>query len=340
LLKLGLAAGTSGDSIQACVARARSIEAAGLDFLTYGDSQAVFRDCYAVLTACALSTERIELGPMVTNPVTRLPIVSAGAMATLDEVSHGRAFMAIGTGASSVANAAIPRAKPKELAAALGVFRSAFRAAPGPHFGPAPDEEIVSIGWARRQVPVAVHASGPLGMTVAAHWGDAVLLRLGDVGLEHLAARIADIRTLHGEGPRAGAPFDVWVYAPAAIGDERRRARLSGIVSARAVTLKPEECPPDMLDAHQRYVAGYDYRFHASTIEPHNVDLLRTLGIADYMADRFSLSGDGAMVAEKLARLEAMGVDRVLMQVGELGHEADAVDEVRAMIGLYRATAQ
>jgi 5,10-methylenetetrahydromethanopterin reductase len=339
MLKLGVATGTSGDSLQACQARAQAVEAAGMDFITYGDSQAVFRDCYAVLTACALATSRIELGPMVTNPVTRLPIVTAGAMATLDEVSDGRAFMAIGAGASSVANASIQRAKPKELAAAIALYRSAFRAAPGKHYGPAPDADVVSINWAKRQVPAIVHASGPLGMRVAAEWGDAVLLRLGDVGLEQLAERIAGIRALHAAGPRADAPFYVWIYSPAAVGDEVRRAKLAGIVAARSVTLKPEECPPDMLEALQRYAAGYDYKYHASTEDTRNIDLLRSLGIADYMADRFSLSGDRYAVAEKLARLEAMGVSRVLMQIGELGDDPSAITEMGAMAGIYRAAA-
>ena len=76
---------------------ARAVEAAGYDFLGASYTQAVAPDPYCVLTEYALATKRLELGPFVTNVSTRLPVVTANAIATLDALSHGRAFLAIGT---------------------------------------------------------------------------------------------------------------------------------------------------------------------------------------------------------------------------------------------------
>jgi len=337
MLQLGIAAGTSGDTLFACVDRAVAVEEAGLDFISYGDSQGVLRDAYSVLTACALRTRRIELGPMVTNPVTRHPVVLANVLATLDEASEGRAYLAIGAGASSVANAALRRAKPSELAAALRTIRSCLGDASAYEGEEAPTD-IITIGWARRRPPLIVHASGPLGFGVAAEQGDGLLIRLGDVALEALPALIEGVRARRRQ---SADPLPVWAYAPASVGSrEENWGALSGIVSARSVTLKPEQCPPDLLPALERYQAGYDYRFHASTADSRNADLLRELDLFDYMRTRFSLAGEVEEVAEQLARLERAGVNRVLMQVGDAAPESGVIPTMGRMATHYRSIAR
>ena len=48
------------------------------------------------MTAIATGTDRITLGPGITNPYTRHPAQTAAAIASLDELSDGRAFLGIG----------------------------------------------------------------------------------------------------------------------------------------------------------------------------------------------------------------------------------------------------
>jgi 5,10-methylenetetrahydromethanopterin reductase len=50
------------------------------------------------LAAVAVATERIRLGPGVTDPYTRHPALTASAVATLDELSRGRALLGLGIG--------------------------------------------------------------------------------------------------------------------------------------------------------------------------------------------------------------------------------------------------
>ena len=57
-------------------------------------------DVYVTMTAIALATESLEVGPGITNPYTRHAGVTAGAIASLDELSGGRAFLGIGAGGS------------------------------------------------------------------------------------------------------------------------------------------------------------------------------------------------------------------------------------------------
>jgi 5,10-methylenetetrahydromethanopterin reductase len=80
-------------------ALAELAEGTGYDDLWLADER-FFREVYASLTLCALSTRRIRLGPCVTDPYSRHPALTAMAIATLDEISTGRAVLGIGAGVS------------------------------------------------------------------------------------------------------------------------------------------------------------------------------------------------------------------------------------------------
>src|SRR5215472_9621785 len=59
-----------------------------------------FREVYSCLALCAARTRRIRLGPCVTDPYSRHAALTAMAIATLDEISNGRAVLGIGAGVS------------------------------------------------------------------------------------------------------------------------------------------------------------------------------------------------------------------------------------------------
>ena len=67
------------------------LEELGFDIALIPDSQALAREVYVTLTACAVNTNTIRVGPGITNPFTRHPSVTASTIATLNEVSGGRA---------------------------------------------------------------------------------------------------------------------------------------------------------------------------------------------------------------------------------------------------------
>lgn len=78
---------------------AQLAERAGYDCLWIADER-FFREAYGCLAHCALHTRRIRLGPGVTDPYSRHPALTAMAIATLDEISGGRAVLGIGAGVS------------------------------------------------------------------------------------------------------------------------------------------------------------------------------------------------------------------------------------------------
>jgi len=83
----------------------------GYDYALVAD-EGFHPDVYACLGAAALATSRIKLGP-VTNGYTRHPAVTAAAVATLNELSSGRAVATLLAGGSMVLGPmAIERTKP------------------------------------------------------------------------------------------------------------------------------------------------------------------------------------------------------------------------------------
>ena len=65
-----------------------------------------WRDVWLLLGAVASATERIELGPAMTNPYMRHRFHTASALATLQEKAHGRVFCGIAAGGSELTAAA------------------------------------------------------------------------------------------------------------------------------------------------------------------------------------------------------------------------------------------
>ena len=75
-------------------ATARLAERTGYDYLWLADER-FFREVYASLTHAAHVTERIRLGPCVTDPYSRHPALTAMAIASLDEIAGRRAVLGI-----------------------------------------------------------------------------------------------------------------------------------------------------------------------------------------------------------------------------------------------------
>ena len=86
---------------------ARAAEAAGFDIFWTADHLAgevmaapAMPECFTTLGALAAVTSSIRLGPLVANAANRLPVITANAAATLQQVSGGRCVLGLGTGSA------------------------------------------------------------------------------------------------------------------------------------------------------------------------------------------------------------------------------------------------
>lgn len=90
---------------------AQIAEHEGYGYFWYADEK-FFRDPYIGLSYVALNTERIKVGPCVTDPYTRHPAITAMAAATLAELVPGRLNLGIGAGYSGLPALGIKQSKP------------------------------------------------------------------------------------------------------------------------------------------------------------------------------------------------------------------------------------
>lgn len=109
-------------------------------------------DPYLELLLAARETQRLRLGPGVTNPITRHPAVTAAAIATLQIESGGRAVLVLGRGDSAVLTLGLRPASTRVLEAALSTLDTCLHG------------QATPMGWvtpfAMREVPISVAATG------------------------------------------------------------------------------------------------------------------------------------------------------------------------------------
>src|ERR1700731_4136071 len=92
------------------IERVKLAEASKFDKVWLADER-FYREGYSCLAGFAEKTSRVSLGPCVTDPFARHPALTAMAIATLDEISSGRAVLGIGAGISGFAELGIERKK-------------------------------------------------------------------------------------------------------------------------------------------------------------------------------------------------------------------------------------
>ena len=343
-MQIGVTLGHTGDTVNDTVRFAKQAEEAGLPFIGMGDAPSIFREAYGLLMACALATERVRLGPTVTNPIIRHPYVTASAIATLDEASNGRAYLAIGTGNASVRNIGVPKATIAQLDLAVRQIREGFvesanrdEASRGRTAA-----KVSPLEWPTRAVPIIVSAgTGPRSMKIAAEHADGVLLHTVSGDLDLVRLRIQQLKNMREQGPRAGDPFEIWTYTPAWISDSLDECRevLGSIVTASLgifdFSREVEGVSPEMASRLRDFQDAYSFSAHASANAKVNVELMEKFGVTDFMFGRVALYGSADDLAAKVLDLADAGVDGVLVSGGipDKPYLINALGALQAKVG-------
>jgi 5,10-methylenetetrahydromethanopterin reductase len=123
-MSVGLITHIDNPSLADVAALARAAEAAGADWLGLPDAF-WWRDTWILAAEAARVTQRLAVGPVVTNPYTRHPFVTLAAVATLQDLAGPRVILGVGAGGSEVGGAAkISRADAPERTVELaGLIR-------------------------------------------------------------------------------------------------------------------------------------------------------------------------------------------------------------------------
>ena len=186
----------------------------------------------------AAGTQRSRIGPSVTNPYTRHPALTAAAIATVDELSGGRAVLALGAG-GGLEQFGIDRVNP------VGALREAIQIIRGLTAGEKVDfagrhftvnGAQLGFDW-RRQIPVYIAARGPRILELAGEVADGVIIGgfAQPAGLKYALDRV--VAGLDRAG-RGWADIDVVAWLYTCVSDDREAARraVSRMVMASVIT--------------------------------------------------------------------------------------------------------
>ena len=292
----------------------RVLEETGYDLLGIGDSQSVFREVYVSLTVCALASTRLRLGPTVTNPITRHPAVTASAIASLDEVSGGRAFLGVGSGDSAIYNLGQRLTPLDTLRRTLVTLKALLR-------GERVDFEGRSIHtqWIKRPVPLWIAAEGPRTLELAGELCDGVIVGTG-LTPEVITDSLACLERGALKSGRRLADLDVWWFAKSNIASSRKQAvgdiKMALAASANhafRATLEGKHVPERYREAIRELQRRYAFHQHEHLGPTANAALTDELGLTDYLAERFAIAGAPDDCAAQVEGLRRQGVSQILI---------------------------
>ena len=260
-------------------------------------------------------TQRLTVGPMVTNPSTRDWTVTASLFATLNEMFGNRTVCGIGRGDSAVR---VTNGKPatlKEVREATHVIRELANCRPVDYKG-----SRLQFPWARSSsLEVWVAAYGPLALKTAGEVGDGYILQLADVDIARWM--ITSVREAAADAGRDPDAITFCVAAPNYVGDDWAHMRdqcrwFGGMVGnhiADIVARYGESgAIPAALTDYIKGRQGYDYNEHGRAGNTH------AAFVPDEIVDRFCILGTAEDHIAKLKQLKDIGVDQF---AGYLQHD-------------------
>jgi 5,10-methylenetetrahydromethanopterin reductase len=316
------------ESITVIAEHAQLAEALGYEHITFIDSQNLSRDNVAMMTMAAANTSRIRIGPGVTQPFTRHMAVCANAIATVDELSDGRAFLGIGAGMSSIGVLNHKMGDMDSLATAVSFFRSFTQGEEAEWGGVKMHSE-----WARRKIPVIIGAGGPKRMRQAVQIGDGCFLP--GVHPELVKWRFERIRQGAETAERSLSDFRPWIRTMVCVDSDLEHARNEvrsyaatcayGIYKATlqwptqdAEDLKavlPEALTEEII----RIGVNYNMYEHEKRGAQH------AAAMSNELIDAMVISGPASRCVEQIQELRGIGVENLSMVLYSLSNTKEVM---------------
>ncbi len=286
--------------------RARRADELGYDGIFLGESHLSSIDSFQTLASCAMITNRLLLGIAVTNLVFRHPTVIAGAAASLNEISKGRAIMGLGTGDGPVYTQGLKALPMKQFEEGVRLIRSLVQG----NAASFPTGKI-GLGFTINQpAPIFVSAEGPKGLQLAGRCADGVILGTGfDLNVYEWAKQ--KIRAGTAESGRKES--DVAIIAAGMLCVDEDGAKARKIVRNRIANRAHhnfrftfETVPPNELDGVKNFMDGFDVmKPMEERVDP---DLVN-----DYLVRRFAIAGTPKECIERIEELKAAGVEHLML---------------------------
>lgn len=282
---------------------AKLAEDNGFDYVWAWDSHVLWQEVYPVFTLIATNTDRVKIGPCVTNPATRDITVTASAMATLNEISGGRMVLGMGRGDSARRVIGKPPVTVAHMEAACRTIKDLAEGREVDYEGTA-----TRLKWASGTLPIWIAAYGPKALRCAGRIADGLIMQLADPYIVEWSLKY--VREGAEEAGRRFEDIQIMSAAPAYVADDLDHARdqvrwFPALVSNHVVDLVKRYATTDLPQELTDYIAArdhYDYSDHGRTGAEH------AEFVTDEVVDRFCVIGTAEQCRTKLRQLEGLGV--------------------------------
>jgi 5,10-methylenetetrahydromethanopterin reductase len=293
----------------------RVAEETGFAIAGIADSQSLYRDVYVVEALVAASTRTIRFGSRVINPMTRHPAVAASAAATIEELAPGRTMIGVGTGDSSVDNIGVRPAKHAELRAYVKTIRELLQTGESIYNG-AP----CKLTWFRGRIPIYLAASGPKTLQLAGEIADGVVINTG-LTSEIVRDSIAQVKIGCERAGRNLDDVDMWWLPLTNVGadyakaiDEIAMTLASAGSHLSRFTTEGKHIPRHLMEKVKMLGARYNSAQHDKP-DSSNRELIKELGLLDYLAERFAIAGTPQDCIDKLKAASDAGARQFWMSI-------------------------
>jgi 5,10-methylenetetrahydromethanopterin reductase len=307
-IRLGQGLHWLNESLDEFVELIQQSEELGYEFL-WAANEKFFRDMYVMATLAALKTTRPYIGTFVADPYSHHPALTAVAVASLDQVSRGRAILCFGAGGTGFPPMGIQRTKPAlAIKEAILLVRELWTGKTVDFDGQVIHFRHGRLNFeARPDIPIYVASRGDLVLRSAGEVADGVMIATyaEPRGIQHALDRVAEGASRSG---RALSDLVLISRVDACISEDRRLAieAVKPMVGVFLWTSFPDRAfvhrvgleVPDELEA---IIAKRDYNLMAP-----NAHL-----IPDTFVERFCWAGTPKDVAEQVARVVDMGIDQI-----------------------------
>jgi len=265
------------------------------------------RNTYVTLTSIALKTSTVKIGPGVTNPYLINPAWTASAMASLNEVSRGRAVLGIGAGdKTTISYLGLEQKSPvAALAECVNIIKGLLKGEDVKLLGRVFNVAGARLNYQPDYVPIYLGVQGPKMLHLAAQISDGVLINAShplDISLA-----VKEVRSSLNEAGKLISNFDTAAYTSFSVSaDPVEAVKLARPVVAFIAAASPDS----VLERHG--------------LSAERVQVIKTAlakgqfkegfkAVNDELLEVFSITGTPSQCTEKIATILKEGVSQLVI---------------------------
>lgn len=305
-MRIGFALSTSL-SFADQLALARRLDELGLSI--WVPDERFFRDVFVLMSAVAGTTTRSTIGSGVTDPHIRHPLLTATAIASVNEIADGRAILGLGAGISGFDALGIKRKAPAvAMRETIEIARRFWAGETISFEGRHVQAYGAHLHFPARPAPIYVAGRGPHVLALGGELGDGIIIGhfTSDKGIGFSTKQI-DVGKAKRPASMRAPELALWAYTSVSRdGDAARRAVKPAI--GRTIRSTPEALDifgvpaPGLLDEITKF--GY--------ARSQAYDEAMWKAVPDELTDHLSISGTPEECVARIRAIRACGVEHVI----------------------------